>query len=276
MEPEIGQPLASTAYWTAAVRALETRRPDRLIDDPWAELLAGETGREWIQPKSPESVVPIVLRTRYFDDAIDLANRESGIRQFVLMGAGLDTRAYRLAWPEGTTVFELDLPELLAYKESILHQANAQMRCERVPVSTDMTQEWIPDLLKAGFKEGLSSGWLLEGFLFYLPSLSVVSLLEQVSHLSAKDSWLGFDIINSEMLTSPITRTWIEMQKAAGAPWIGTLDNPEEFLANLGWTANLTQAGQPDANHGRWTLPVIPTTMVNIPHNWFVTARKNP
>jgi hypothetical protein len=64
------------------------------------------------------------------------------------------------------------------------------------------------------------------------------------------------------------------MQAHSGAPWIGTLDDPESVLASRGWAATLTQAGQPDANYGRWVLPVIPTKMPNIPHNWYITARK--
>ncbi|NUM44757.1 MAG: hypothetical protein HUU38_08610 [Anaerolineales bacterium] len=66
------------------------------------------------------------------------------------------------------------------------------------------------------------------------------------------------------------------MQASAGAPWVGTLDNPIEYLADLGWQATLTQAGQPDAHYGRWTLPILPTQMPGIPHNWFVTAQKQP
>ena len=90
----------------------------------------------------------------------------------------------------------------------------------------------------------------------------------------APGSWLGFDIINGAVLTSPWTKPWVDMQAREGAPWIGTLDDPESTLASLGWTATLTQAGQPDANHGRWTLPVIPVKIPDMPHNWFVTAHK--
>jgi hypothetical protein len=94
--------LASTAAWTAAVRALETQRPDRLFADPWANALAGETGSAWIRGKSADSVVPIVLRTRYFDDYLKRINEQENIRQIVLLGAGLDTRAFRLDWQPGT------------------------------------------------------------------------------------------------------------------------------------------------------------------------------
>ena len=79
---------------------------------------------------------------------------------------------------------------------------------------------------------------------------------------------------NHAVLTSPWTRPWVEMQAQAGAPWIGTLDDPVAFLAERGWTATLTQAGAPDAHYGRWTLPVLPTTAPDMPHNWYVTAHR--
>ncbi|MGZ8437255.1 MAG: hypothetical protein ACXWXR_01785 [Candidatus Limnocylindrales bacterium] len=92
--------------------------------------------------------------------------------------------------------------------------------------------------------------------------------------LAAPGSRLGFDIVNAAVLTSPWTRSWVAMQADAGAPWVGTMDDPVGFLAGRGWRAALTQAGQPDANHGRWTLPVIPTTAPDMPHSWFVTAER--
>ena len=92
--------------------------------------------------------------------------------------------------------------------------------------------------------------------------------------MSTPDSWLGFYIINSITLTSPYTRQWIEMQAQSGAPWIGTLDDPVGFLAARGWQASLSQAGAAGANYGRWHLPIIPVSMPDMPHNWFVTAQK--
>jgi hypothetical protein len=77
------------------------------------------------------------------------------------------------------------------------------------------------------------------------------------------------------VLTFPYTKAWVEMQAQAGAPWCGMMEDPEAFLAERGWTASLTQAGQPDANYGRWKLPVIPTRMPDMPHSWLVTARRN-
>ena len=153
--------------------------------------------------------------------------------------------------------------------------AGAQPACARQVIEADLTSPWKEALLKAGFDPQKPSGWLLEGFLFYLTNEHITRLLDEITILAAPGSWLGFDIVNSTMLTSPLTQKWVEMQAQSGAPWTGTMDDPVGFLAERGWQATLTQAGAPDANHGRWTLPVIPTTMPNIPHNWFVTAEKN-
>jgi O-methyltransferase involved in polyketide biosynthesis len=116
--------------------------------------------------------------------------------------------------------------------------------------------------------------WLIEGLLFYLPNEQIRRILDEMTRLAAPGSWIGFDIVNSVTLTHPLVHDWIEMQARLGAPWIGTLDEPVEYLAERGWTASLTQAGQPDASYGRWPFPVLPTTMPGVPHNWFVAARR--
>ena len=269
-----GQPLAATARWTAAVRAREHVRPDRLFQDPWAAALAGQLGADWIAQRPEASTIPIVLRTRYFDDFVQRITQHNGIRQVVLLAAGLDTRAFRLAWPVQTQIFELDQPAVLQHKEQVLIATGAQTACTRRIIEMDLTGPWPAALIDAGFDPHQPSIWLLEGILFYLPNDSVTQILDRVTSLAAPNSWLGFDIVNSITLTFPLTRPWVEMQAEAGAPWLGTMEDPVAFLAARGWQATLSQAGQPDANHDRWTLPVIPTTMPNIPHNWFVTAQK--
>jgi methyltransferase (TIGR00027 family) len=266
--------LESTAYWTAAVRGLESARPDRLFDDPWAAALAGSTGAVWIAERPPESVIPIVLRTRYFDDYLQRCAKEAGLRQVVVLAAGLDTRAFRLSWPAGTTIYELDRPAVVKHKEQVLAAAGAQARCERRTVSADLTEPWQARLMEAGFDSAQPSLWLLEGFLFYLPVQAIKRILDDVTALAVSGSSLGFDCINSLVLTSPFTRAWVEMQARTGAAWIGALDDPLGFLAERGWRAQVTQAGAGDANHGRWVLPVIPATMPNMPHNWYVTATR--
>jgi methyltransferase (TIGR00027 family) len=267
--------LGSTARWTASVRAMESAREDRLFHDPWAAALAGKEGDEWIKQRSADSVAPIVLRTRFFDDFLQRITTQNGIRQVVLMAAGLDTRAFRLSWPDQTRLIELDHPSVLKYKEQVLGTAGAQPACVRQIIEVDLTDPWGEALTEAGFDPRQPSGWLLEGFLFYLSNQSITHILDEVTCLAAPGSWMGFDIMNSITLTSPLTRQWVEMQANLGASWIGTMDDPEGFLTRRGWKATLTQAGQADANHGRWPFPVIPTTMPDIPHNWFVTAQRH-
>lgn len=266
--------LGSTARWTAAVRSKESGREDCLFNDPWAARLAGEEGAAWLTGRPEQSLAPIVLRTRYFDDFLQRITSQEAIRQVALPGAGLDTRAFRLSWPAGVRLFELDQPEVLVYKEDTLRDAGAMPKCERQVVGADLTEPWREKLVQVGFDPQQPSAWLLEGFLFYLPVDSIMGLLDEVTALAASGSWLGFDIINHAILTHPLTRPWVEMQAQLGAPWIGWLDNPVAFLAQRGWRASLSQAGQPDANYGRWPLPVIPTTAPDMPHNWFVTAEK--
>ena len=265
--------LGSTAYWTASVRAKESERTDGLFHDPWAMALAGEGGLSWMAGKTPESVIPIVLRTRFFDDFLQHVTNDLGIRQVVLLAAGLDTRAYRLNWPPGVRLIEVDQPDILAYKEAVLHEAGTQATCARTAVGADLTQPWTNNLLAHDFDPQVSTVWLLEGFLFYLPNDVIAHLLDAVTGLAVPGSWLAFDIVNSHVLTSPLTVKWVEMQAQAGAPWLGTMDDPVAYLAERGWTAVLTQAGAADAHYGRWPYPIIPVTMPNMPHNWYVTAR---
>ena len=264
--------LQATARWAAAVRAGERERPDRLVDDPWAADLAGPDGMAWLAGRPQGSVLPIVVRTRYFDDWLRAVAIERPMRQVVLLGAGLDTRAWRLPWPAGATVFEVDHPEVLEAKTETIARAGAEPACDRRAVPADLASDWGVALRDAGFDPAVPAAWLAEGVLFYLPDGVIHRALESVSSLAAPGSRLGFDIVNSAVLTSPYTKAWIDMQAAAGAPWIGAMDDPVATLADLGWSASLVQPGEPAANHGRWTLPVPPASMPDLPHSWYVTA----
>ncbi len=263
----------ATACWTAAVRARESRREDRLFQDPWAEALAGEKGASWIAQRTEDGTITMALRTRYFDDFLEQVLSDQ-IRQVVLLAAGFDTRAFRLKWPAGACVFEMDQPFVMDYKETVLQSLGATALCERRVIRRDLTGSWKETLVETGFDPAQPSCFLLEGFLFYLPNDTATEIIDSITLLSVPGARLGFDVINSAMLTSPYTRSWVEMQARSGAPWIGTMDDPESFLSSRGWLAALTQAGQPEANHGRWNLPIFPTKMENFPHNWWVTAVK--
>jgi methyltransferase (TIGR00027 family) len=270
-----GVPLAVTAYWTAAVRAHESRRPDRLLDDPWAAGLAGAEGEAWLRARAGSPALTIMtIRARFFDDFLRRATRAEGIQQVVLVAAGLDARGYRLTWPPEVRVFELDRPEVLGLKQDVLDSAGARPCCTRLPIGVDLTGQWTPPLLEAGFDSRLPSCWLLEGFLFYLPRDGIARMVDKVTDLACAGSWLGFDIVNKATLYHPLTRPWIDMQAELGAPWLGTLDDPAGFLARRGWDATLTQPGEPAAEYGRWPFPVLPPGLPGMPRIWFVTGRR--
>ena len=173
--------LETTARWTAAVRALETAEQEPLFEDPWAAELAGPEGGAWIEARTPESVLPIVLRTRFFDDWLQGLMAETAIAQVVLLGAGLDTRSFRLAWPAGTHVYELDREAVLVHKERVLARAGVRARCARRVVVADLADDWPAALAGAGFEAARPATWLLEGLLFYLPWEQLVRVLEQVT-----------------------------------------------------------------------------------------------
>jgi methyltransferase (TIGR00027 family) len=255
---------------------MESARDDRLFSDPWAAALAGPEGAAWIERRSPDSVIPMILRTRFFDDYLLRIAGEQSIRQIVLVAAGLDTRAFRLTWPEHTRLFELDQPDVLSHKERVLHAAGARPTCERMAIAQDLTAPWEQALIAAGFDPQQPSGWLLEGFLFYLSSQDLTQLLDRATSLAGPGSWIGFDIINSITLSSPLTQQWVEMQANSGAPWIGTLDDPAGFMAARGWEADLVHLGSPKANYNRWPYQVVPSAMPGMPRMWFVVAQKEP
>lgn len=268
--------LASTARWIAAVRANESRRENRLFHDPWAAALAGAAGEAWyVQHADSPAMQIIAIRVRFFDDFLLRVTEDQGVRQVVLLAAGLDTRAFRLRWPAGTRVFEMDRAEVLGEKEGILRAAGARPGCERRVIAADLGTPWGDLLVQNGFHRGRPSCWLLEGFLFYLSNDAGLAVLDQMGPLAAGGSWLGFDIPNSTTLTHAWTRNWVEMQGQRGAPFLGTMDDPAAVLSPRGWAATLVQAGDKDANFGRWPYPPVPLEIPDMPRNWFVTAERN-
>ena len=265
-----------TARWTAAVRAIETGRPDALFEDPWAAALAGEDGTRWAGSRPADALEPMIIRARFFDDFLRRATGAEGAAQVVLLGAGLDTRAFRLHWPPGAIVFEVDQPDVLSYKQDLLVSAGAHPSCQRqVYLGADLRgANWPAQLAEAGFDPSALAVWLAEGLLFYLPDEAIATLLAQVSALASQGCSLGFDVPNGAVLAHPFMQDWLQMQADAGAPWVGTMENPADYLAALGWRASVTQVGNADADYGRWPYPVVPMAAPGLPHHWLVTARR--
>jgi methyltransferase (TIGR00027 family) len=270
-------PVANTARWTAAIRAYETERPDRLFEDPLARALAGEEGLRLLGPTGPKVAdvgVYVAIRTKFFDDFIMRASIE-GLRQVVLVAAGMDARAFRLAWPSATTVYELDTTELLAVKNDILAGEGALPRCRRVCVPVDLSAAWPVQLRKEGFNDLEPALWIAEGLFFYLDAKAVHRLLGQLSELALAASQLAADFVSESFLTSPWMKDALASLEARGMKWRSGIDHPETMLVEFGWQAEVRQPGEEGVGEGRWPYPVIPRSFAQIPRSLLVTALKN-
>lgn len=136
-----------------------------------------------------------VIRTRFFADYLIKAAGD-GIRQLVLLAAGLDTRAFRLPWPDGVRLYELDLREVLRFKDRVLAARTVIARCERTVVPVDLREDWPGVLIDAGLQTGEPTAWLAEGLVIYLTAAETVDLLTRLGQLSAASSSLAFELEN--------------------------------------------------------------------------------
>ncbi|MFC4080331.1 SAM-dependent methyltransferase [Amycolatopsis samaneae] len=197
--------MSRTALGVAGLRALESTRPDRLFDDPYARAFF-EAGRalfpeapgpgQELRPSTPANRLGalfsahVVVRTRFYDEYL-LAATAAGCRQVVLLAAGLDTRAFRLGWPAGLRLFELDLPEVLAFKDEVLTRESATPRCARTVVPADLREDWPGALLAAGFDPAVPTAWLAEGLLVYLSHAEAARMLTTAGAMSVAGSRLA-------------------------------------------------------------------------------------
>lgn len=193
--------VGSTALFVAAARALEAQKPEPLAVDPYAEVFCRAAGGEWAEvlDNTAQGPGPRRLRsgfgehftsfqgarTAYFDAYFRDA-AEAGVRQVVILAAGLDSRAYRLDWPAGTVVYELDQPQVLDFKRRVL--VDEPPRADRREVAVDLRDDWPRALTDAGFDPSRPSAWLAEGLLIYLPAAAQQQLFDGVDRLAAPGS----------------------------------------------------------------------------------------
>ncbi len=246
--------VTGTALWIAAARARESARPDALFSDPWAADLAGREGRDRLaasERASGQENPFLPVRTRFFDDLLTAA---TWAEQIVLLGAGMDTRAYRLDLHADTVVFELDVPEVFAAKNPVLDAVAP--RCRRREVHADLAGEWEPALLDAGFDPARGTVWLAEGLLFYLTEAAVGRVLGTCAQACRARALFAADIFGTGLLALPGIQPLIEQRRASNTALPFCTDQPRELLGAYGWRAdNVVQLGQPEANFGR--LPAV-------------------
>lgn len=266
--------IAKTSLLTAAMRAMETNRSDkegRLFSDPYAEILAGEEGMDLLRRAIAESgdQPAIAVRTYFMDQKITEALTK-GIRQIVMLAAGMDTRAIRLSFPKGTQLYELDRKEVLDYKEMKLSKAPPQ--CKRHALAVDLREEWQGKLQGAGWKRSEPTLWMVEGLLMYLEESQVVTLFERINSIASVKDVMLFDILSRTLLEAPYMKKQLQFLENMGAPWRFGTDEPEKFMEAFHWNAVVMQTGE--VSPTRWPFPVAPRNIPNVPRGFLVEAFK--
>ncbi|MFE2358413.1 SAM-dependent methyltransferase [Streptomyces parvulus] len=280
-----------TALLVAAARALETHRPDSLAQDAYAEhfVLAAPASAGW--PVRPEQVPDadanplwgrfaryFGLRTRVLDDYVLDAVRAGRVRQAVLLGAGLDTRAFRLDWPPGCAVFEIDRAGVLDFKHEVLAGLPATPLTTRVPVPVDLRDDWVGALTQAGFDPAAPTVWLAEGLLFYLPRAAETYLVDTVDRLSADGSALAYEVkLEKDLMAYRDSPLYTATHQQIGIDLLELFSReprPDSAgdLAGKGWTTSVGTPFDFTRRHGRGPLPERNDALAG---NRWVFARKH-
>jgi methyltransferase (TIGR00027 family) len=277
---DLATSVGATATSVAASRALASRGPDPLIDDPYAAVLVEAVGLphfvrmangEFDDAEDPlfgrdQMREHIAVRTRFFDDFFTAAvggnsagaSVATGIRQAVILASGLDTRAYRLNWPDGTTVFEIDQPAVIEFKTRALADAGATPAATHRTVGIDLREDWPTALRDAGFDPGVPTAWIAEGLLIYLPPEAQDRLLDNISELSAPGSTLATEHMDAKALTGD----WAKELSARGRRYGSDIN-----LAELFYNGPRTPAGDHLSAAG-WQVTVLPNDRAYAAHGF--------
>ncbi len=302
---DIKTSVGSTAVMVAAARAVETDQPDALIRDPYAKLLVANAGAGvlWAAMLDPAVAAKVealdaetaavvthmrgyqATRTKFFDTYFADAVAD-GIRQVVILASGLDSRAYRLDWPAGTTVYEIDQPQVLAYKCTTLAESGATPTADRREVAIDLRQDWPAALRAAGFDPAARTAWLAEGLLMYLPAEAQDRLFTQVGELSAAGSRIAAETAAShgddrrEQMRERFKKVAEEigLEQAIDIGELMYRDDHRADLApwlnNHGWRARAQRSTDEMRRLGRW-IENVPLADDQDAFSDFVTAERS-
>jgi methyltransferase (TIGR00027 family) len=262
-----------TALLVAAARAIETHRHDSLAQDVYAEhfVRAVPACADWpvrVQQVPGGDDDPLWgrfaryfgLRTRVLDDFL-LRSVGTGARQVVLLGAGLDTRAFRLDWPSDCVVYEIDRAGVLAFKHRVLTDLMVTPRVKRVPVPADLCADWVTALTTVGFDPAAPSAWLAEGLLFYLPSPAETRLIDSVDRLTTAGGALAFEAkLEKDLLRYRDSAIYTATREQTGIDLLRLFDKgprPDSAgaLAARGWSTRVHTPFDFTHRHGRGPLP---------------------
>jgi methyltransferase (TIGR00027 family) len=257
---DLASSVGVTATAAAAARAIATRMDNEVIDDPFAEPLVRAVGVDLLTQLANGEVAPDDLveqvaidiakvRTKFYDEFfLDATN--AGIRQVVILASGLDSRAYRLPWPTGTVVYEVDQPPVIEFKTRTLAELGAAPTADRRVAPVDLRDDWPTVLRTAGFDPTRPTAWSAEGLLGYLPPEAQDRLLDTVTKLSAPGSRVATESRpnrqpGEEDKTKERLHRISERWRAHGFDpdmarlrYFGERNEAAPYLTDLGWTLN--------------------------------------
>ncbi|OBA76604.1 SAM-dependent methyltransferase [Mycobacterium sp. 1554424.7] len=268
---DLASSVGATATAVAASRAMASQEPDPLLDDPWADplvravgidtfvkLIDGELGPAEDDPLMNRRAMneQITVRTRFFDDFF-LRATGSGIRQAVILASGLDTRAYRLNWPAGTVVYEIDQPEVIEFKTRTLAGLGAEPAAQRRTVAVDLRDDWPSALAAAGFDAAQPTAWSAEGLLVYLPPEAQDRLFDNIAALSAPGSRIATEHMDMRSAPPDWAHRLTERSRRIGSNinlaelfYTGERNTAAEYLTGHGWRVDIRTTEQIYAANG--------------------------
>lgn len=276
-----------TALIVAGWRALHAVSERPLVRDEYAELFVTASADPYLtgQLASPgtspaETSFPRLygVQTRFFDDFFRTAG-DAGIRQAVIVAAGLDSRAYRLDWPSGTTVFEIDLPKVLEFKAGVLAAHGATPTARRIEVAADLRTDWPAALTASGFDARAPSAWSVEGILPYLNGEAQRALFTRIGSLSASGSRLSLGALGSRLDGGRLAELEADhpgVNKSGDVDFTALTyddaEDPAQFLAAHGWTVEPVRTNpQLQAGYGL-TPSAVDLELDGVMRSQYITA----
>ncbi|ALI25325.1 O-Methyltransferase [Mycolicibacterium fortuitum] len=269
---DLASSVGATATMVAAARAIASAEPDPLINDPYAADLVRAVGVEFFS-KLVDGEISLdgeladgaalmtgimAVRTKFFDDFFTSAG-DAGIRQAVILASGLDSRAYRLPWPDGTVVYEIDQPAVVSSKTATMAQIGATPTAERRTVAIDLRDDWPAALQAAGFDPTAPSAWSAEGLLAYLPPDAQDRLFDNITELSAPGSRLATEFhpdiaANLRERGNEMSEQWrkhgLDLD-LANLWYDGERNSVTEYLGDSGWSVTARRRPELFAEYGR-------------------------
>ena len=256
---DLASSVGVTATMVAAGRAIASADPRGLINDPYAaplvravgidfftRMLDGEIDLSQFPDSSPERTQAMIdamaVRTKFFDDYFT-ASSGAGVRQAVILASGLDSRAFRLPWPDGTVVYELDQPEVIDFKTRTLTGIGAHPTATRRTIGIDLREDWPTALRGAGFDPTVPTAWLAEGLLIYLPPEAQDRLFDDITTLSATGSTaateyvpgiMDFDADKAREMSAPLREHGMDIDMS-NLVYSGERSHVMEYLGAHGW-----------------------------------------